>query len=749
LTVATCTDNLVTALALAAQGFSVFPCHGGGPKAKSPMPFIKWREASTTDPATIAAWWRKWPEAAIGLDLAKSGLLVIDADRHGEADGVEAFGALMVEHGFDPDSAPLVATPNAGNHHYFRQGKGKPHGNSEGNLPPGINVRGAGGYVIAPGTVMQDGRVYELWGDLAAAPEIPDWLSAILEARRGGNQGGNVSPPLAPAPASRDRIPDAEIEELLSYIDPDCGYHDWVAVLMAIHAETSGAGLHLADQWSARGKKYPGSKELSRKWASFRREGITGRTLAAIAEANGANLSEIAQKHRGVPHYDPVEAAAAARRLIEAHDGTLHDAETGEVVDDGARLQPGGDWSRPGGVLEDIADWIVATSPLPNRRLALAASIAFVATICSRHLASPTGSGLQLFTICTGQTGIGKDWPMKAIERLAMETGTQDLIQSGKVTTSLAIEATVAVRPVQIIIADEVGRRIFGKANHKRAGTYESAITDTLLELWSCNPVTVWRSTQRVDRSAVVIEAPAVSLFGVSTHRDFYSALGRSAIDNGLINRLLIIEADKRASIRDIDGDLARKPPEAIIDAVMALKSAAVGGNLVSGANAYTAPGGVQHREIPWASSDVATRWKEFRDEMLDLSDGSEEVAPYVSRAAEMVSRLATIWALSRFGQQAMVTGDALEWAISLVRESIQNAMNGTREHIVSSEFQEHVRRVERIVKDKKRVPLSVVARKMGGVVDNLYLDRIVRSLELAGVIGVQRSEKRTTLFWP
>src|SRR5690606_28687485 len=143
-------------------------------------------------------------------------LLVIDCDRHGEHDGVEAFGHLMNEHGFHPDGAPLVATPNEGNHHYFRQPSGRTLGNGRGTLPAGIDVRGSGGYVIAPGSIMQDGRFYELWGDLSSSPEIPQWLFEIIETRQGGADAPVRQPqPLAPpAPRGGDQICDDEIAEL-------------------------------------------------------------------------------------------------------------------------------------------------------------------------------------------------------------------------------------------------------------------------------------------------------------------------------------------------------------------------------------------------------------------------------------------------------------------------------------------------------------------------------------------------------
>jgi hypothetical protein len=43
-------------------------------------PRVKWRTESTTDPTTIRRWWRRWPDANIGCDYGKSGILVVDVD---------------------------------------------------------------------------------------------------------------------------------------------------------------------------------------------------------------------------------------------------------------------------------------------------------------------------------------------------------------------------------------------------------------------------------------------------------------------------------------------------------------------------------------------------------------------------------------------------------------------------------------------------------------------------------------------
>lgn len=93
----------------------------------------------------------------------------------------------------------------------------------------------------------------------------------------------------------------SEVQDLLSYIPPDCGYADWLAVLMGLHDKFGGSaeGLSIADQWSAGGTKYvPG--EVAAKWRGFEVGGGSGLgSIAELARQNGADLSQIARQHKG------------------------------------------------------------------------------------------------------------------------------------------------------------------------------------------------------------------------------------------------------------------------------------------------------------------------------------------------------------------------------------------------------------------------------------------------------------------
>ena len=136
-------ENLSAALALASAGIKIFPA--GADK----RPLLKgWQDAATCNADQINTWWEH-AAALPAIPCGQNNLLVIDCDRHsGGADGVAAFKSLVAAHGALPRQVPLVKTPNGGLHVYFRQPNGEALGNGRGSLPPGIDVRGAGGFVV-------------------------------------------------------------------------------------------------------------------------------------------------------------------------------------------------------------------------------------------------------------------------------------------------------------------------------------------------------------------------------------------------------------------------------------------------------------------------------------------------------------------------------------------------------------------------------------------------------------------------
>lgn len=170
--------NRQAARCMAFQGFPVFPCLHD----KSPAEGTRWKEVKPRPHQDVtASWENEWGDYLPAIVLAEYRLLVIDPDVKNGCKGLDAWQALVAEYGL-PDGVPIVDTPTGGRHYYFRIPNGLIFGNSPGSLPAGIDVRGAGGYVIAPGAMLPDGRRWSCQGDYVFrdAPLMPDWLIAIL-----------------------------------------------------------------------------------------------------------------------------------------------------------------------------------------------------------------------------------------------------------------------------------------------------------------------------------------------------------------------------------------------------------------------------------------------------------------------------------------------------------------------------------------------------------------------------------------
>lgn len=120
----------------AERGHLVFPLRPGTKLPATPHGF---KDASM-NPDTIRAWWTRWPAANIGLSTGHYAD-VIDVD--GE-DGLRSI-AQIEDEGHLPAIIGRVCTPR-GWHLYV---KPTGDGNATG-IRPGIDVRGIGGYVVAP-----------------------------------------------------------------------------------------------------------------------------------------------------------------------------------------------------------------------------------------------------------------------------------------------------------------------------------------------------------------------------------------------------------------------------------------------------------------------------------------------------------------------------------------------------------------------------------------------------------------------
>jgi len=178
-------NNLHAALAAAARGWPVLPCHYpvdgrcscSNAECASPGKHPRVRRGlhdATCDARAIRRWWQRWPNANLAVRTGASpdgaGIVVIDIDprHHGNA----TLATIQARHATLPPT--LAATSGSGGRHLVFQHPGQPVPNSAGRIGPGIDVRGDGGYVLIAPSRHASGRHYH-WQPAPVAP-LPAWL---------------------------------------------------------------------------------------------------------------------------------------------------------------------------------------------------------------------------------------------------------------------------------------------------------------------------------------------------------------------------------------------------------------------------------------------------------------------------------------------------------------------------------------------------------------------------------------------
>lgn len=161
------------ALRCAAKGWPVLPLRGKLPHTRHGL------KDAVTDPAQVRDWWRQWPDANLGICTGtEAGVWVLDIDTHGEHNGYASLDELEAEHGALPDTL-AVLTGSGGLHLYWTMPEGRRLRNRT-SVRPGLDVRGSGGYVVAPPSVHPDTRQpYEVKARHPVA-EAPAWLVDLV-----------------------------------------------------------------------------------------------------------------------------------------------------------------------------------------------------------------------------------------------------------------------------------------------------------------------------------------------------------------------------------------------------------------------------------------------------------------------------------------------------------------------------------------------------------------------------------------
>jgi hypothetical protein len=164
---------LKAALAYAARGWQCFPLK---PQTKEPATRRGFYDA-TTNPATLRRWFENFPYNVGIRTGAPSNIFVVDID------GVAGFASLAeieCEHGRLPPT--LLSSTGNGRHYWFATRDPIPC--STAKIGAGVDVKGDGGYVVAPNSTHPNGKTYRWFDDSKSPAAAPDWLLQLARTRK-------------------------------------------------------------------------------------------------------------------------------------------------------------------------------------------------------------------------------------------------------------------------------------------------------------------------------------------------------------------------------------------------------------------------------------------------------------------------------------------------------------------------------------------------------------------------------------
>lgn len=734
--------NLDVALDLARTGAFVFPCQGHGPSRKQPCKGVYWRSVSTRDEAKVRLFWRQFPDAVPGIDLAKSGLLVIDCDRK-PSDGLAWLVAHAAEHGDALDGHPAVDTPSGGMHLYFQNTFNPPHGNGRGLLPPkkecGIDVRGAGGFVIAPGAAFADGGEYYLHGSIFNAGPPPAWLVALLaDAPRSSEPiivsiqvgGGNLSAYGAAALTEEARrvasAPNGDRNNTLN------------AATFAI----SQLAPHILS---------PGTIAETMSSAAQAAGLPAPETRATIRSAIRAGM---AQPRAPVDSTQRVEIALPVRNVVATPGGDLADADTGEVIED-AQQSDAVDYPdhllEVHGLIGDIADWIMATSMFPCRLFATAAALAMVGTAVGRQVYTGTPrTGTALYWLAVAPTAGGKDRPQEAIKQVFEAAGLSHLVRSS-VSSSAKLGLSLAEKPLQVQVIDEVGK-VLRKFVGRNASTQEMALLDDYCTVWGRNLGTFMPEgvTTRTD---ITIKRPCLTIVGATTPVNFYSQLRSSHVAGGFLNRFIVLHRFERVTENPCPRP-EENVPAILAEAMLRLHTFQDGG-IQAHSSVATMPDHVPPLFVVPISQGADLLLADHRAkarEMILRSD-HDPVFDIWARAAEMAKRMALILACARHWRDLShceVQPDDVRFSTSLIDWSMDTFITGLRNHMAETDHQANTKIVAGIIRAAGRITRNQLVRRLDGRIDGRNLDSVMRGLIEGGSVEEVReaTEKRPRMIY-
>lgn len=780
--------SLDLALSYIASDIPVFPCREADEetgridpetgeveilKAKTPRVSNGFKGATTNERIVRILFGERHPTSMVGIPTGEQlGAWVLDVDVHKDDDGnvingYVALEALEAKHGPLPETA-TAKTAGGGEHRYFRYVPGV---RNRGKLGDGLDVRGSGGYVIAPGSVTAEGKEY-IWLDhedpgLPPIADAPSWLLELVlppeEARDAANTDYTYQP--GDNSAYVERAVSAELSLLATTSQGGRGEQvnksafSLGTLVGAGALSRSEAEAGLFDAAYANGVvAKDGEKEIRRKIKRGLDAGMKQPRHIPEREQQGqwaqVNVQALIANDRRKK-----EAAANIGTDVSADD-------IGEDIDDDApayTLDVVSDLEAltyPGGLVEEMIDWITSSAEQPSRPLALAATLPLIAALTgARYSTGSRDTRPNIYVVALAESGFGKEHGRSQVKRLLMNSQGlfDDYSGPARVMSASALREVLEKHSSVNCQIDEFGGFI-REITDRKAGSHQRAISTDLRDYYSASS-TFFEGAAYRGTPPKRIYNPNLNIHGTSTPEQFWTALSSASAEDGLLPRLILfhVKGEKPATTKP-NTNIRWVPP-----LLLGRLAEVAGINVVERrVGNLSGLGKAGLKVAPWSENkpkDVA--WTPDAELMFEAIKASideheakvpTEAKPFVRRILENAIKLAMIVAIGKDHERPVIDEATLDWATSLSWTCAADMIREVSERLADNQREANFKAIERIIRSAKAgITRGKLAGRVKGI-ESRQRDDILKDLLEAGTVREESKESggrpSKRLYW-
>jgi len=528
---------------------------GKHPKASN------WRNAKPVSAGTVELLVNEQEETGFGIVLTNE-MLVVDVDAANGKKGMESKAKLEKELGETLENlSTFIVESGSGagsTHYYFRKDADIKIRKKLTKEYPDIDFLSEGAYVVSPLSLHKTGGTYSFLIAEKSNPlkitEAPDELISIIERKEEfidyiSQEAGSCTM--------------QDIESMLTVIDPDIDYDEWMKVCFAVHHETSGSsdGYELFDKWCAgnlnnnhSAAKYPGASSTYEKWKEGFKPSdrkITVATLYRMAyefewEGISANVDIDFDGF-----FSSIQSGEIQKEVIKTEEGTTYKHE--DLPEELQKLN---------GVLGSFVQWGLDVAPKPSYIIELVGAIQTLSTVIGRDFKTDKNDYSNNYFMVVGGSACGKDMiytmASAVTELIAKKYYNEAKVLANKPTSTGGLYTQLEIAPRTHFIHDEIGhwiKKIISGTSGSDSETAAMVMTlfgragKTLIrESYSQQT----RKQEERDDTVLMIKKPFVCLTGLTTPAQLADCLNGLLMQNGFMNRFLMaIPIEHNKKVRD------------------------------------------------------------------------------------------------------------------------------------------------------------------------------------------------------